>query len=110
MAVRPRQKHKMLDDIGNFMLSKGKLMDQREYASSEGAPIRYAQILDFFGTWNRMMNNLKLQAPELVAKIEQAQNKPKPVEKPKPAPAKVAPKPVAKPTVAKEKEEDGKDL
>lgn len=109
MAIRNRQKHKMLNDIAEFMLGKGKFLDQREYAKCEDAPLRYPQIISFFGTWTRFMNNLKLHAPETWGEIERIQNQPKPVEKPKPAPAKVAPKPAVKTTVAKEKE-DGKDL
>lgn len=106
--IRVRQKHKMLDDIGNFMLSKGKLMDQREYASSEDAPVRYSQVIVFFGTWKRMLNGLRLHSANLYAEIEKAQNapkvapKPKTVEKPKPTPVKTASKPVAKSTVKKE--------
>ena len=106
--IRVRQKHKMLDDIGNFMLSKGKLMNQREYSASEDAPIRYSQVIVFFGTWKRMMNGLNLHSADLYAEIEKAQNapkvapKPKPVEKTKPAPVKTAPKPISKPAVKKE--------
>lgn len=111
MQVRSRQKHKMLDDVAAFMLNKGKILDQREYAKCEDAPLRYPQIISFFGSWNRFMANLKLYAPETWGEIERLQNQPKPVEKPKPAPAKVAPKPEAvKSTVKKEKDEDGKDL
>lgn len=104
--ARTRQKNKMLNDIGNFMLANKKLMNQREYTDAKGVPIRYTQILSFFGTWNRMMNSLRLHSADLCAEIEKAEKaptpKPKPVEKPKPAPAKAAPKPVAKPTVDKE--------
>ena len=106
--ARSRQKHKILDTIGNFMLSKQKLMDQREYADAPDAPVRYPQILSFFGTWNRMMNGLRLHSASLYSEIEKAQSapkvapKPKPVEKTKPAPVKTAPKPVSKPTVKKE--------
>lgn len=104
--IRVRQKHKMLDDIGNFMLSKGKLMDQREYASLEDAPIRYSQVIVFFGTWKRMLNGLRLHSANLYAEIEKAQNAPKVAPKPKtvekPAPVKTASKPVAKSTVKKE--------
>jgi len=98
----------MLEDIGNFMLSKGKLMDQREYASMENTPLRYSQILNFFGTWNRMLNSLRVHSETLFAEIEKAEKapkvapKPKIVEKPKPAPVKAAPKPKAAPTVKKE--------
>ena len=106
--ARSRQKHKILDDIGNFMLSKKKLMNQREYTDAQDAPVRYPQILSFFGNWNRMMNSLRVHSASIYAEIEKAQNapkvapKPKPVEKPKSAPVKTAPKPVVKPTVKKE--------
>lgn len=104
--ARARQKHKMLDDIGNFMLSKGKLLNQREYADAPGAPLRYSHLLSFFGTWNRMINNLRVQSPDVYAEIQKAEKAPKPkpktVEKPTPKPAKAVSKPVAKPTVTKE--------
>jgi len=106
--ARARQKHKILDDIGNFMLSKGKLLNQREYAESPEAPLRYPQILNFFGTWNRMVNSLRVHSPEIFAEIQKAEKapapKPKTVEKPKPV--KAAPKPVVKPTVKKEEKKD----
>jgi hypothetical protein len=106
--ARARQKHKILDDIGNFMLSKGKLLNQREYTDAQDAPIRYPQILSFFGNWSRMMNSLRVHSPAIYAEIEKAEKapapKPKTVEKPKPV--KAAPKPVAKPTVKKEEKKD----
>jgi hypothetical protein len=106
--ARARQKHKILDDIGNFMLSSGKLMDQREYSDAKNTPIRYPQILSFFGSWNRMMNSLNVHCPNLCTEIEKAEKapkvapKPKTVEKPKPAPVKAAPQPKATSTVKKE--------
>ena len=104
--ARTRQKHKILDDIGNFMLSNKKLMDQREYASSQDAPVRYKQILSFFGNWTRMVNSLRLHSADLYAEIEKAEKapkpKPKPVVAPKAEPVKTAPKPAVKPTVKKE--------
>jgi hypothetical protein len=106
--ARSRQKHKILEDIGNFMLSQGKLMDQREYTDAVNTPIRYSQILNFFGTWTRMVNSLRLHCADLYTKIEKAEKapksapKPKTVEKPTPAPVKAAPKPKATPAVKKE--------
>ena len=104
--ARTRQKHNMLDTIGSFMLSKGKLLNQREYSSASDAPLRYFQILSFFGTWNRMLNSLRVHSPSIYAEIEKAEKapkpKPKPVVAPKAEPVKTATKPAVKPTVKKE--------
>ena len=103
-----RQKHSILKDIGNFMLSNGKLMNQREYSDAKNAPIRYPKILSFFGNWNRMMNSLRVHYSTLYTEIEKAEKapkaapKPKTIDKPKVVPAKAAPKPAAVSTVKKE--------
>lgn len=98
--IRPRQKHKLLEDIGNFMFSKGKLLDQREYSQEEDVPVRYSRVLGLFGTWTRMLNNLRLVCPDLYSELEKG-----PVAKPqqpkKPEAKPVQPKTVAKPVQPK---------
>ena len=101
-----RQRGKVLEAGGMVMLEEGKILTKREYEHIETrTPIRAGLVLNFFGSWSRMLGIMENSLPEVWAEIKKKENpppKPKPAPKePKPAP-KAAVKPAPKPAVKKD--------
>ena len=73
-------------------------------------PIRAGLVLNFFGSWSRMLSILEGSLPDVWAEIKKKENpppkpKPAPPKEPKPAP-KAAVKPAVKPAVKKDKDDE----
>ncbi len=101
-----RQRGKVLEAVSMVMLEEGKILTKREYEHIETrTPIRAGLVLNFFGSWSRMLGIMENSLPEVWAEIKKKENpppKPKPAPKePKPAP-KAAVKPAPKPAVKKD--------
>ena len=105
-----RQRGKVLEAVSMVMLEEGKILTKREYEHIEKrTPIRAGLVLNFFGSWSRMLSILESSLPEVWAEIKKKENPPP---KPKPAPPKVptpAPKATVKPAVKPAVKEDKDD-
>ena len=101
--TRLRQKGAVLDLIAEVMLKHKKVLSKQEYIALSTVPVRYGQIQNFFGSWERMINFMRKSRPDV---FEAVKPKPAPVA-PKPAPVapQAAPKTEAKPAPAVKKEE-----
>ena len=106
-----RQRGKVLEAVAMVMLEEGKVLNKREYEHIETrTPIRAGLVLNFFGSWSRMLSIMESSLPDVWAEIKKKENpppKPKPVppKAPKPAP-KAAVKPAVKPAVKKDKDDE----
>lgn len=107
--MRLRQKNAVAKAMGDLFLDKGKIIkDHIEFQKEENDKgIRYGHILNFFGSWERMINHMRKYTPEVFEMIEQADKPPveeikKPEVKKEPI---VAPKP-SKPEVKVEASEE----
>ena len=102
-----RQRGKVLEAVSMVMLEEGKILTKREYEHIEKrTPIRAGLVLNFFGSWSRMLGILESSLPDVWAEIKLKENpppppKPVPPKAPKPAP-KAAVKPATKPAVKKD--------
>ena len=105
-----RQRGKVLEAVSMVMLEEGKILTKREYEHIETrTPIRAGLVLNFFGSWSRMLGIMQNSLPEVWAEIKKKENPPP---KPKPAPPKVptpAPKAAVKPAVKPAVKEDKDD-
>ena len=105
-----RQRGKVLEAVSMVMLEEGKILSKREYEHIETrTPIRAGLVLNFFGSWSRMLGIMENALPEVWAEIKKKENPPP---KPKPAPPKVptpAPKATVKPAVKPAVKEDKDD-
>lgn len=100
-----RQRGKVLEAVAMVMLEEGKVLNKREYEQMETrTPIRAGLVLNFFGSWSRMLGIIEKNLPEVWAEINKKENPPKPKpaapKVPTPAP-KAAVKPAVKPAVKK---------
>ena len=85
-----RKRGKVLEAVSMVMLEEGKILTKREYEHIETrTPIRAGLVLNFFGSWTRMLSIMENSLPEVWAEIKKKENPP-----PKPEPT---PKPAAKP-------------
>ena len=106
-----RQRGKVLEAVAMVMLEEGKVLNKREYEHIETrTPIRAGLVLNFFGSWSRMLSIMESSLPDVWAEIKKKENpppKPKPVppKAPKPAP-KAAVKPAVKPAVKEDKDDE----
>ena len=102
-----RQRGKVLEAVAMVMLEEGKVLNKREYEHIETrTPIRAGLVLNFFGSWSRMLSIMENSLPDVWAEIKKKENpppkpKPAPPKAPKPEP-KVAVKPAIKPAVKKD--------
>lgn len=96
--TRLRQKGAVLDLIAEVMLKHKKILTKQEYIALGSVPVRYGQIQNFFGSWDRMINFMRKSRPDVFEAV-----KPKPVPVPKPTPPTPARTP--KPASAVKKEE-----
>lgn len=100
----PRIKRNTAEQVGEYMVKKGGLMSEQDYATKLDLPASLRDVQKLFGSWDKCLYTIQAKFPELWAKI----NAPKPAA-PKPKVVeKVAE--VVKPVVKKEKKEDAKDL
>ena len=100
-----RQRGKVLEAVAMVMLEEGKILSKREYEHmGTRTPIRAGLVLNFFGSWSRMLGIMENNLPEVWAEIKNKENPPKPKpaapKVPTPAP-KAAVKPAGKPAVKK---------
>jgi len=79
------------------MLKHKKILTKQEYIALGSVPVRYGQIQNFFGSWDRMINFMRKSRPDVFEAV-----KPKPVPVPKPTPPTPAPTPKPAPAVKKE--------
>tara|TARA_Y100000389_G_scaffold189838_1_gene214014 strand:+ start:1553 stop:1885 length:333 start_codon:yes stop_codon:yes gene_type:complete len=85
-----RKRGKVLEAVSMVMLEEGKILTKREYEHIETrTPIRAGLVLNFFGSWTRMLSIMENSLPEVWAEIKKKETPP-----PKPEPT---PKPAAKP-------------
>jgi hypothetical protein len=85
-----RKRGKVLEAVSMVMLEEGKVLTKREYEHIETrTPIRAGLVLNFFGSWTRMVSIMENSLPEVWAEIKKKETPP-----PKPEPT---PKPAAKP-------------
>ena len=98
--ARLRVRNQILEEVGMFMLEKGKILEKHDYDQlGNGVPIRSGMVLNHFGSWSRLLQTLEGSLPAIWAEIKKAENPPPPPSpKPKPAP-KAAPKPKPAPAV-----------
>ena len=95
--ARLRVRNQILEEIGMFMLEKGKVLEKHDYDQfGNEVPIRSGMALNQFGSWSRLPQTLEGSLPAVWAEIKKAENPPPP--KPKPTP-KAAPKPKPAPAV-----------
>jgi|SRR5210317_239228 len=102
-----RQRHVALQEVAMTMLEVGKVLSKHEYDRLEKkVAIRSGLVLNFFGSWSRMLQIMENELPEVWAEIKKKETpppppppKPEPKPAPKPAP-KAAPQP--KPAAPKE--------
>jgi len=108
-----RKRGKVLEAVAMVMLEEGKVLTKREYEHIETrTPIRAGLVLNFFGSWTRMLSIMENSLPDVWAEIKKKENpppppkpKPAPPKAPKPAP-KAAVKPAVKPAVKKDKDDE----
>ena len=106
-----RQRGKVLEAVAMVMLEEGKVLNKREYEHIETrTPIRAGLVLNFFGSWSRMLSIMESSLPDVWAEIKKKENpppkpKPAPPKAPKPAP-KAAVKPAVKPAVKEDKDDE----
>lgn len=101
-----RQRHVALQEVAMTMLEEGKVLTKHEYDKlGKRVAIRSGLVLNFFGSWSRMLNIIQTELPEVWKEIKLKENpppppppKPKPAPKPEPKPAPKA-EPQPKPTV-----------
>jgi hypothetical protein len=85
-----RKRGKVLEAVSMVLLEEGKVLTKREYEHIETrTPIRAGLVLNFFGSWTRMLSIMENSLPEVWAEIKKKETPP-----PKPEPT---PKPAAKP-------------
>ena len=106
-----RKRGKVLEAVSMVMLEEGKVLTKREYEHIETrTPIRAGLVLNFFGSWTRMLSIMESSLPEVWAEIKKKENpppKPKPVPPKAPTPApKAAVKPAVKPAVKEDKDDE----
>ena len=79
-----RQRGKVLEAVSMVMLEEGKILTKREYEHIETrTPIRAGLVLNFFGSWSRMLGIMENTLPEVWAEIKKKENPPpKPLVKP----------------------------
>jgi len=100
--ARLRVRNQILQEIGMFMLEKGKVLEKHDYDQCENeVPIRSGMALNHFGSWSRLLQTLEGSLPDIWAEIKKAENPPPP---PKPK-AEPKPKATPKPAPAAKKEE-----
>jgi hypothetical protein len=106
-----RQRIKVLDAVAMVMLEEGKVLSIREYQRIElRTPIRAGLVMNFFGSWSRMVSIMENSLPKVWAEIKEKESptpKPVPPKPPKPAP-KAEGKPAVKPAV--KEGVNGKDI
>ena len=96
--ARLRVRNQVLQEVGMFMLEKGKVLEKHAYDQYENqVPIRSGMALNHFGSWSRLLQTLEGTLPDMWAEIKKAENPPPPPP-PKPAP-KAASKPKPAPAV-----------
>ena len=104
-----RQRGKVLEAVSMVMLEEGKVLSKREYEQIEvRTPIRAGLVLNFFGSWSRMLSIMENSLPEVWTEIKEKETptpKPLPPKPPKPEP-KVAVKPAVTPAVKKDKDDE----
>lgn len=104
-----RQRGKVLEAVSMVMLEEGKILTKREYEHIETrTPIRAGLVLNFFGSWSRMLGIMENTLPEVWAEIKKKENPPpKPASPKVPTPApKAAVKPAVKPAVKEDKDDE----
>tara|TARA_R110001592_G_scaffold45998_1_gene146713 strand:- start:3152 stop:3484 length:333 start_codon:yes stop_codon:yes gene_type:complete len=97
-----RQRGKVLEAVSMVMLEAGKVLSRHEYENlGKSVPVRPGIVLNFFGSWSRLLSIMENTLPEVWAEIKEKETPtPKPPP-PKPAtPVSPAPgKPTAKTAV-----------
>ena len=97
--ARLRVRNQILEEIGMFMLEKGKVLEKHDYDQfGNEVPIRSGMALNHFGSWSRLLQTLEGNLPAVWTEIKKAENPPPPKPNPKPAP-KAVPKPKPAPAV-----------
>jgi|14BtaG_2_1085337.scaffolds.fasta_scaffold04793_5 hypothetical protein len=101
--TRLRQKGAVLDLIAEVMLKHKKVLSKQEYIGLGQVPVRYGQIQNFFGSWERMINFMRKSRPDVFEAVKPKPAPPpvKPAPTPSPAP-KAAPAPKPAPAVKKD--------
>jgi hypothetical protein len=105
-----RQRTKVLDAVAMVMLEQGKVLTKHEYEKIGTVPIRAGLVMNFFGSWSRMLSIMENSLPKVWAEIKEKESptpKPVPPKPPKPAP-KAEGKPAVKPAV--KEGVNGKDI
>jgi len=105
-----RQRTKVLDAVAMVMLEQGKVLTKHEYEKIGAVPIRAGLVMNFFGSWSRMVSIMENSLPKVWAEIKEKESptpKPVPPKPPKPAP-KAEGKPAVKPAV--KEGVNGKDI
>lgn len=69
------------------MLQHKKVLTKQEYIALGTVPVRYGQIQNFFGSWERMINFMHKSRPDVFEAVKPKPPAPKAVPTPKPAPA-----------------------
>ena len=67
----------MIDQLGEYFIKKGKVLDLKEYDEQEDRPMRSQLVKRNFNSWSRMMLMLKKHYPD----IENKASVKKPAEK-----------------------------
>ena len=67
--ARSRARLALLQDIGMHMLEKGKVLSKDEWKKDGQGVARTGNILNYFGSWSRMLTFLENEFPDMWKKL-----------------------------------------
>lgn len=59
-----------MEAVAMKMVEEGKFLSKHEYDSCKTVPVRSAIVLNFFGSWTRLISLIKQDMPHVVQQIE----------------------------------------
>ena len=71
MKIRLRQKQSIANQIADFLKEEGELLNKVTYSAHTGAPVRYALIQKFFGTYEGLLAYLETFRPDAFPSLEE---------------------------------------
>ena len=69
MKIRLRQKQSIANEVADFLVKEGDLLNKVAYRTHPGAPVRYALIEKFFGSYNGLIGFLETFRPDAFPSI-----------------------------------------
>jgi hypothetical protein len=75
---------RVLEQLADYFIEIGEILDKREYAKRDDTPIRAAVVTRTIGSWSRLDKLISYNFPEKYEKIGEIQVEEEPKERPKP--------------------------